>query len=149
MSKLAALAARRRQKENDNNTSSTNEKGLQQNDYTAQLSKLTLTRRKSKERRAREINTQVDEGDARADGHVSLSDASKEVKHDNKSHDNEPTVSRNPPSAFANAIFNSVPQSPCSLKTIDTPLSINRAGTFDFKKPSPDDVVQNAQNMKS
>jgi len=148
MSKLAALAAKRRQKENANPAAPSKSKDEgPQDEYAASLSKLTLSNDKPGGRTQKTIGTE---------GDVPMSDAAaiepkagSELNGTGAKRDleDEPIVERTKPSAFAGTFLDTVTSDPSA--TIDSSIIGNASSMFDFKDPSPDDIVYRAQTGRT
>ena len=147
MSKLAALAARKR-KENANPAmpSKTVDEPAQ-DEYAASLSKLSLSSEKSRDRMPKSNakdggGSMTEEPSTRAEGASELDrvDSMPAVK-------DEPIVERNGPSAFAGTFLDKATSD--SNATIDTSIIGTQSSMFDFKDPSPDDIVYKAQTGRT
>jgi len=148
MSKLAALAARRRQKENANPTTPTKADDQDPPDeYTANLSKLTLSNEKTRDRKARSADKEG-EGVMAEDAATGAGAKSELVVSDSaRNVEDEPIVERTKPSAFAGTFLYAKTSSHDS--SIDPSIINIGPGTFDFKDPSPDDIVYKAQTGRT
>lgn len=145
MSKLAALAAKRRQKEAASTPQPDNVASEPQDDYAASLSRLTLANTTAKARRAKEV--EADPGlKENSDGTTNVEASNKNEEPVGKVED-EPVVARTQPSAFAGTfLFNA----DVSVgRTLDPRALKEETQTFDFKDPSPDDVVYRAQTGRT
>ncbi len=148
MSKLAALAARRRQKENANPATpiEVSDGGLQ-DEYTASLSKLTLSNDKP---RARKQNATDKEGDALVTERAATEpEVGSEFNgiDSTRNLEEEPIVERTKPSAFAGTFLDT--RTSYRHPSIDSSILNSGPDMFDFKDPSPDDIVYRAQTGRS
>jgi len=147
MSKLAALAAKRRQKENANPIAATvPTSDAPQDEYTASLSKLSLTSDTTKERGKR--SNEEDLSSTMTTEDAKKADQGNEPQADFKSTEDDPVVARTQPSAFAGTFLNIPPSSDHRTK-INPDLLFGDIQSFDFKELSPDDIVYKAQTGRT
>jgi len=147
MSKLAALAAKRRQKENANPTPpSVPTSDTPQDAYTASLSKLSLTSDATKERGKKAKEEDLSSKTIAEDAHKA--DQGNQPPANLKNAEDEPVVARTQPSAFAGTFLNTSPF-PDHRTTINPSLLVSNIQSFDFKEPSPDDIVYKAQTGRT
>lgn len=147
MSKLAALAARKR-KENANPATPTKTVDeAPQDEYAASLSKLSLSNEKSRDRTPRTTakdggGSTTKESSTEAEGASELDrvDSMPAIK-------DEPIVERTAPSAFAGTFLDDTTSD--SNATIDTSIIGTPSSMFDFKDPSPDDIIYKAQTGRT
>lgn len=148
MSKLAALAAKRRQKENANPTTPTKADGKDLPDeYTASLSKLTLSNEKMRDRKRKPVDKEGDAlvtEDAAREGNA---DSELGVIDSTRNLEDEPIVERTKPSAFAGTFLTTKATS--QNPSFDSSIIHGLPGVFDFKDPSPDDIVYKAQTGRT
>jgi hypothetical protein len=166
MSKLAALAAKRRQKENEIHIASSTNMGISAQDSASNLSKLRIRTKDAYElnkepalklRRSLESNARLDQPEVSLPtDNTSLSqrkDVEDKRAEDASQPDNvqpeERTVElRAEPSLFAQTLVD-----PCNYASIisaeqSSSLPKPVLSSFDFSKPSPDDIVLKAQSFK-
>lgn len=148
MSKLAALAAKRRQKESTN--LSTPDKPAEtepKDEYAASLSKLSLGNDPSRRRNAKDKDDDVImKTSSIGEEENTTQEAAEPVIAKNP--EDEPIVERVRPSAFAD-IFSNNKDTTSTASSIDPNLLKNTAPAFDFKDPSPDDIVYKAQTGRT
>lgn len=148
MSKLAALAAKRRQKESAVAAAPERlAKDEPQDEYAASLSKLSLSSELTRKRTGQGKDDDI----AMKDG--SNSDVKDVEKEDIealviKNPDDEPIVQRTNPSAFAGTFLGNASLE-SAVSSIDPTLLKDTTSAYDFKDPSPDDVVYKAQTGRT
>lgn len=147
MSKLAALAAKRRQKENAN--SAPPEKATEsepKDEYAASLSKLSL----GDPSRRRNIKDKDEDTVMAENSTAPDKDGNEEAIESDfaKNLEDEPIVERIRPSAFANTFLNTTSMATPGT-SIDPALLKNNSPSFDFKDPSPDDIIFKAQTGRT
>lgn len=147
MSKLAALAAKRRQKENANQAASeTSAKPESTDEYAASLSKLSLGD-PSKRRNLKDKDNDVVMGNGLATQEEVANPESAEPAVESNPEE-EPVVTRIHPSAFANTFLNTTRTTSLGSH-IDPDLLKHTTPAFDFKDPSPDDIIERAQTGRT
>lgn len=147
MSKLAALAAKRRQKESANTTAPEKTEGTDPRDeYAASLSKLSL----GDASRRRNLKDKDDDVVTKNGSSAQDKEATRDIIEPlvAKNPEDEPIVERIRPSAFADTFLNATPTA-SSTSSIDPDLLKSTTPMFDFKDPSPDDIVYKAQTGRA
>lgn len=147
MSKLAALAAKRRQKESAGPPAATKSSAdAPQDEYAANLSKLSLSSDTAKDRgkKAKE------QGGLPAASNEDADEAGEENEPPAElgSIEEEPVVARTQPSEFAVTFLNT-PRTPYQTTTLSFNVLTGDNQAFDFKDPSPDDIVYKAQTGRT
>lgn len=148
MSKLAALAAKRRQKESINQVAvEKSADSLPQDEYAASLSRLSLGSKTSKRHNLKgKTDTTVEITDPSTDEGDNKDQVTESLI--NETPKDEAIVQRTRPSAFA-GIFLHCEDNNSETASINPDILRSTAPVFDFKDPSPDDIVYKAQTGRT
>ena len=150
ISKLAALAAKRRQQDALKLSSTGSDQTGSTEDYTDTLKKLRISQASQISKPDQSSSAEKDEDSRPSTDEVTTDQAGKneDVRVDQRQ--NEPLPSqdlRAGPSPFASLLIGATPDiEPASSVSVPTLDSI--VAPFDFSGPSPDDLVDKAQNSK-
>ena len=140
MSKLAALAAKRRQKEALRENETTVSVDCPQDEYAQRLNALSISNRPKERRSSAKDKSDLDilEPPNSLPVTASKDDVSELEKDDT-------VATRTTPSTFGGILADALRIQHVNID----PAMLKMPGTFDFKDPSPDDIVYRAQTGQS